>query len=265
MGTTCVCAWIIGDRLYIASVGNSRLYLIRPGELKQLNVDHTWVQEAVDAGALTPEQARSHPNANIIRRYLGSRQQIEVDLRLRLDENESDEQERKNQGLKLLPGDRLLLCSDGLTDLVEDGEIFNVVKTNALQGAVKSLVDLANANGGKDNITAVALEMPGGEHQWEKDRKEKPGRLSCARVFAIGLIALIALGLLGWYAFRSDLNPSLISPTPSVQVSSTDSSIITETPDTLPEIPLQTLAPGVVSPPTARSRAIRLLIIARGD
>ena len=70
MGTTAVDAWVIGDRLYSVHVGNSRLYLLRGKKMVQLNVDHTWVREAIDAGALTVEQARTHPHANIIRRYL---------------------------------------------------------------------------------------------------------------------------------------------------------------------------------------------------
>ena len=119
MGSTCVCAWVIGNRLYTASVGDSRLYMIRGDTIRKITTDHTWVQEAVEFGALTPEQARNHPNMHVIRRYLGSAKPVEVDFRLRLDPAENNEQTEANQGTVLQPGDYLILCSDGLTDLVE--------------------------------------------------------------------------------------------------------------------------------------------------
>ncbi|MDX1438219.1 MAG: protein phosphatase 2C domain-containing protein, partial [Anaerolineales bacterium] len=84
MGATCVCAWVIGDRLYTASVGDSRVYLIRDQDIQQLSTDHTWVQEAVDAGLLSTEQGSNHPNRNIIRRSLGSLESVEVDQDIQL-------------------------------------------------------------------------------------------------------------------------------------------------------------------------------------
>ncbi len=116
MGATCACAWVIGDRLFIASVGDSRIYLERAGTIHKLTTDHTWIQEALDQGILTPEQARGHPNLHVIRRYLGSQQPVEADTRLKLSRDEDDVQAQSNQGLKLVPGDTLMLCSDGLTD-----------------------------------------------------------------------------------------------------------------------------------------------------
>lgn len=158
MGTTCVTAWVIGNKLYSASVGNSRLYLLRNGRLTHLNIDHTWVQEAVDAGALTEEQARIHPHANVIRRYLGSPQEVEVDTRLRTDR--SGRYTSDHQGLELRPGDRLLLCSDGLNDMIEDDQIREHALNNNLDRAVAALIEAANQAGGKDNITVVLLEYP---------------------------------------------------------------------------------------------------------
>ncbi len=160
MGTTCVCAWVIGQRLYAASVGDSRLYLQRGTRLIRLTTDHTWVQEALDQGMLTPEQVRSHPNSHIIRRYLGTAGEFQPDLRLRLSQAESDTQAEANQGLRLLPGDHLLLCSDGLTDLVGDGDILNILQNIPFYQAPDRLVDLANQRNGHDNITVVALEVP---------------------------------------------------------------------------------------------------------
>jgi serine/threonine protein phosphatase PrpC len=160
MGATCVCAWVIGDRLYTASVGDSRLYLIREHTIRKLSTDHTWVQEAIDQGAISPDQARSHPNAHVIRRYLGSPQMVVPDMRLRLRPDDSNSQAEDNQGLPLLPGDVLVLCSDGLTDLVDDPEILENIETKNLEEALTELESLANQRGGHDNITVIALEMP---------------------------------------------------------------------------------------------------------
>jgi protein phosphatase len=160
MGTTCACAWVVGRQLFIASVGDSRIYLLRNGNLMQLTVDHTWVQEAVEKGILKPEEARNHPNVHVIRRYLGSSKTPRADTRLRLAKNESDTQARSNQGLDLLPGDLLLLCTDGLTNVVENAEIEPVVRGLDIQSAAQALVDLACARQGKDNITVVLMLVP---------------------------------------------------------------------------------------------------------
>jgi protein phosphatase len=163
MGATCACAWVIGERLYTASVGDSRIYLMRSGRIHQLTTDHTWIQEAIDQGVLTADEARGHPNAHVIRRYLGSRQAVVPDLRLRLRKGESDEQSRANQGLPLRPGDLVVLCSDGLTDLVSDEEIQETLKTQPQDQAVDALIDLANQRGGHDNITVISLQVPQAE------------------------------------------------------------------------------------------------------
>jgi serine/threonine protein phosphatase PrpC len=160
MGTTCVCGWIIGSRLYAASVGDSRLYLVRGPKIIRLTTDHSWVQEALTQGTLTPDQVKGHPNAHIIRRFLGTTSPLNPDLRLRLSEKENDTQAEANQGLRLFPGDRLLLCSDGLTDLVQDAEIHDIVQTTPLEDSPGYLIELANQRGGHDNITVVIMEVP---------------------------------------------------------------------------------------------------------
>lgn len=160
MGTTCVCAWVIGNQLYAASLGDSRLYLQRGGKLACLTTDHTWVREAIAKGSLLPEQAKDHPNAHIIRRFLGSKNTSNPDVRLFLNIDESDDQAESNQGLRLLPGDRLLLCSDGLTDLVVDREILDTLRTQKFESGPAQLIDLANQRGGHDNITIIAMEVP---------------------------------------------------------------------------------------------------------
>jgi serine/threonine protein phosphatase PrpC len=204
MGTTVACVWIIGDRIYTASAGNSRIYLLRNQQLLQANYDHTWVQEAIDAGALTTAQAREHPHHNVIRRFLGSKQPLDVDLRLRLTPQDDDRQALANQGARMQPGDRLLLCSDGLNDMVEDQDIRQILLTYPIKQAVYHLIDKANQNGGKDNITVVILEMPSkGGFKPVRPGIKNPVRLG----LLIGLLLLLAfltvmtMVWMGWRIF----------------------------------------------------------------
>jgi serine/threonine protein phosphatase PrpC len=211
MGTTCVCAWVIGDQLFAAYLGDSRLYLQRGAELICLTIDHTWVQEALVKGLLLPEQAKGHPNAHIIRRFLGSINPADPDMRLRLDDHESDFQAEANQGLRLLPGDRLLLCSDGLTDLVSDEEILEALNNQPFQTSSNWLIDLANQRGGHDNITVIVLEYPQPAHSTQPIRNNpavRPTRphkdlsSSASRWMVVLLIlAIMLLALLLVYQF----------------------------------------------------------------
>ena len=161
MGTTAACVWIIGQQLYIAYAGDSRIYMMRGKQIQQLSRDHTWVQEALEKGILSKAAIKSHPNLHVIRRYIGSSEPPEPDLRLYLQSNESDMRARANQGTTLKPGDVIMLCSDGLTDLVNDSEMLEALQGNTLKDAAKKLIDLANERGGHDNITVVMLGMPG--------------------------------------------------------------------------------------------------------
>jgi len=161
MGATCACVWVIEDRLYAAHVGDSRIYLIRGRQVQRITIDHTWVQEAFEKGIITAEQMHDHPNVHVIRRYLGGLKQPAVDLRLRIDDNESDVESENNQGFHLEAGDIILLCSDGLTDLVWDDEILKVIRSKKnLKSAAQALLNMANERGGHDNITVVILSMP---------------------------------------------------------------------------------------------------------
>ncbi len=161
MGATCACAWVIGDKLYIACVGDSRIYLLREGQMRQLTTDHTWVQEAVEKKIIQPEEAREHPNVHVIRRYLGSLKLPEVDFRLKLSDSENSIQAQKNQGMALLPDDILLLCSDGLTDMVWADEIQKtLLEAENPKAAVQRLVAQANERGGHDNITVIVISAP---------------------------------------------------------------------------------------------------------
>jgi PPM family protein phosphatase len=173
MGSTCVCAWVVEDQLYTGYVGDSRIYLIRDEKIHRLTMDHSWVQEAIEKGIITPKEARNHPNMHVIRRHLGSFELPGVDFRLYLEQGESAEQAKENQGMRLRPGDILLLCTDGLTDMVWDDDILHIIKTRSnLKSMAEDLVNQANERGGHDNITVVLLGMP-------KDktvpRPKKPG------------------------------------------------------------------------------------------
>ena len=161
MGATCACAWVIDEKLYISFVGDSRIYLVRDNQIHQLTTDHTWVQEAIEKKILQPEDARDHPNVHVIRRYLGSLKLPEVDFRLKLSETDNAVQAQKNQGMELQPDDILLLCSDGLTDMVWADEIQKMlVEAESPKVAVQNLVAKANERGGHDNITVIVMTVP---------------------------------------------------------------------------------------------------------
>jgi serine/threonine protein phosphatase PrpC len=189
MGSTVVTAWIIGSRLYTATVGDSRIYLLRDGSIRQISIDHTWVQEAIEHDIIQPEQARDHPQAHVLRRYIGSQIQTEPDIRLRMKDNESDKQSESNQGMTLQTGDMLLLCTDGLTDLVEDEEIQQVLVEHDPLQAVERLTDMALERGGHDNITIVVLEVP------QKSRRGFSKR-SRTTQFMLWVVSLLGLGFL---------------------------------------------------------------------
>lgn len=161
MGSTLSSAWVIGSRLYTVSVGDSRIYLLRHGRLQQLTTDHTWVQQAIEHHLIPPSLARRHPNAHVLRRHLGGREPPVPDFRLRLSLEEDDEQSVSNQGLTLLPGDRLLLCTDGLTDLVSHRDLRSALHRSTPDEAAARLVHLARRCGGFDNITVIAMAVPG--------------------------------------------------------------------------------------------------------
>jgi protein phosphatase len=200
MGATCATAWIVGDKLYTAYVGDSRIYLIRGGRIQQLTVDHSWVQEAIDKGILTPEAARQHPNVHVIRRYLGSPTPPDPDFRLKLFNDEGDHHAENNQGLQLLPNDILLLCSDGLTDLLWNDEILEVIRSKpSLKEASRALIELANSRGGHDNITVVLVSVPPNfKLVVRKKRNWIPWLIGgiVSAILLLGVASVFALGLL---------------------------------------------------------------------
>lgn len=145
-GTTVTSAVIIGDLAYIAHVGDSRMYLLTKDSIEKLTRDHSLVQRLIELDQLTPEEAAEHPNKNMLYRALGQNEGIEVDTLTR----------------RLPARSHLLLCSDGLWNLIEDKEIAEIVRQTANpQEACNKLIALANKRGGNDNVTALLLHMPG--------------------------------------------------------------------------------------------------------
>ena len=143
MGTTVVAATVQENYLYVANVGDSRLYLIDQ-EIEQITRDHSLVEEMIRVGELQRKDAKSHPDRNIITRAVGVRTPVKIDF----------------FDIKLEPGDVILLCSDGLTNMVEDEDILRIVKkSSSLKEAAQRLVKEANKNGGKDNISVVLAEF----------------------------------------------------------------------------------------------------------
>jgi protein phosphatase len=143
MGTTFVGCCIDGVTAYIAHVGDSRLYKISGEEIVQITTDHSYVAEMIRAGRLTPEEAEAHPDKNIITRAVGTNPNVEIDgMVLNVDEK-----------------DILLICSDGLSNMLHNDEILNIVKNNGIPFCLKAeeLVNAANEKGGKDNISAVLI------------------------------------------------------------------------------------------------------------
>ncbi|MDR3573345.1 MAG: protein phosphatase 2C domain-containing protein [Anaerolineaceae bacterium] len=235
MGATCVCAMIIGNRLYAATVGDSRIYLMRGKTIRQLSIDHTWIQEALDKGVLTPDQVAGHPNQHVIRRYLGSPTPPNVDLRLRLTEKETDSQAEANQGMVLQSGDRILLCSDGLHDVVQDQEILAAFLQHPQADALQYLINLANQRGGPDNITGITIEVPEQALVQKHSRLWRTLLLGCAGIVIVAAL-VTALGF-GWIWLRGHLIVSS-TPTPTMQVATTLPAVL---PENTPASPIPTI------------------------
>jgi PPM family protein phosphatase len=165
MGTTVCALTIIGDRIAIANVGDSRVYTVRGGVFTQVSQDHSYVAELVNAGEITWMQARSHPHRNIVTRALGIEPDVAVDL----------------WEFPAIVGERFLLCSDGLVDEVLDTDIAELMLANVdPQAAAAALVQLANDNGGHDNISVVVVDVIEGESNLAPAGAELPAPLVIA-------------------------------------------------------------------------------------
>ena len=160
MGSTCVCALIIDKTLYIANLGDSRLYLIHRRKIQQLTYDHTWLEELsglsiAGMGTIT----RNHPLAHVLNRYLGSEGSIDVDLRMRSTDTQDEAPLQARQGMQLSAGDAVILVSDGISDLLSDQEIIGAIKRYNPEKNAKRLVYNALKKGGHDNATAICIQI----------------------------------------------------------------------------------------------------------
>jgi PPM family protein phosphatase len=214
MGTTLTAGTLGPDgNLLVGHVGDSRAYLARDGQLKQITSDHSLVEELVRGGELTPEQAESHPQRSIITRALGIDPEVDVDV----------------YPVPVRPGDRILLCSDGLTTMLSSDEIAEILESEPQpERAAQLLVNAANAAGGEDNVTAVVVEVveddvapapaaqPDAEERDPDDttetaparrrrRRRRRRRIMRVLLWVLPVLAVFALafGAVGWYARRT--------------------------------------------------------------
>ena len=147
MGTTLVVAVFRGERLLLGHVGDSRCYRLRAGRLQQITRDHSLLQEQIDAGLITPEQAAFSANKNLVTRAVG----VEDTVLLETHQHE------------VLPGDVFLMCSDGLSDMIDDTGIAQLMLANeSLETSARVLIEAANDAGGKDNISVILVRASGG-------------------------------------------------------------------------------------------------------
>ncbi len=146
MGTTVTAALLDGGTAFVAHVGDSRCYLLRDGRIYQVSEDHSLVNEQLKAGAISADEAKHSRFRNIITRSVGFEQQVQVDV----------------LGLELEPGDAVVICCDGLSNLVDDPEILSIVEESPIDVAPGRLVALANDRGGDDNITVIVVRVGAG-------------------------------------------------------------------------------------------------------
>lgn len=186
MGTTCTAAMLENERLVIAQAGDSRAYLLHQGKLQQLTRDHSLVADLVESGQITQEEARVHPMRSVITRALGSNPRMQPDL----------------FEINVETGDRLLLCSDGLTSMIEDDEIAAILNRTAdPQLAASQLVNAAITAGGYDNVTVVVVNVTG----FAEVRRRKLARktkITVAILFAM-LAAICAAAVAGFTYFST--------------------------------------------------------------
>ena len=144
MATTAVLCYLRGDTAYVVNVGDSRAYLVRDEKIMQITRDHTLIQEMIDNGELTPEEARNHPEKHVITRAIGGEPTVSPDF----------------FSFRIYPGDTIIMCTDGLYGMVEEDVIATVAgRSRTMHGLSRALVDMANIGGGEDNITVVCIRI----------------------------------------------------------------------------------------------------------
>ncbi len=143
MGTTLIVVLVYRGRIHIGHIGDSRVYRIRQNVMRQITKDHSYVQELVKQGAITEDEAKNHPQKNALLKVLGCEKSIKPDIITK----------------GFVKGDTILVCSDGLTNMVDDQYIFEIIMKNMhdINTACKKLIEKANQNGGKDNVSAIII------------------------------------------------------------------------------------------------------------
>ena len=256
-GSTVTAALLHDQWAYVANVGDSRTYLIRDGKVEWRTTDHTVTQEKIDSGLLTSSQAASDPDHHVLTRSLGAGPTVAVDL----------------NHFALQPGDRLVLCSDGLSGVVTDDEICKIVLKHSPRRAVKKLISLANKRGGPDNISVVVVRVPGKAPRAAVARPPKGGappakgrslRGQWTRQHTVFLVAglLVVLGLLAIATYFllvfNPSSPARPTSTPSRPVpTSTATALMTTTAPVVPPatsptstpVPTYTLTPTPTNTP----------------
>lgn len=179
MGTTMTAAMLEGERLIIAQVGDSRAYLLHQGKLQQLTRDHSLMADMIEAGQLTPEEARTHPNRSVITRALGSDPNTQPDL----------------YEINVETGDRLLICSDGLSGMVPDADIESTLaRIRDPQRCASQLVNEAIANGGHDNVTVIVADVSG----FAEVRRKKMARKTKLTIALVLVLFAAIVGATAW-------------------------------------------------------------------
>ena len=241
MGTTVAMMVVHQNQVQIANVGDSRVYVVRSGKLTQVTTDHSWVEEQVRAGVLTSEQARAHPQRNIITRALGTTQKAQPDF---------------FDGV-LSEGDVFLLCSDGLTTHVSDAQIQDVLLSmTSLDQAANRLMQLANEGGGSDNISVIvarvepakaALAAPVGV---AKPRGRRPLPLvigAFGSLIGVALVAFLVSGILGSRGSQTPMPPvTVVATTPPIVLTTPPATDVTPS---ATSIPATATATGTAAPP----------------
>jgi serine/threonine protein phosphatase PrpC len=188
MGTTIVATVLMDDEMFFAHVGDSRLYLIRDGEIKQITEDHTMVQTMVQKGMLTEKQAENHPEGHVLSRSVGVKRDLEVDVAL--------------EPMVMKRDDMFLLCSDGLNKHVQDNDILQIALNNSPQNAVEALINLANERGGQDNSTVQIIKVRAAKEEFDTspntsiDRAEEPEKTSTASYYVLGFFVMVFVFLM---------------------------------------------------------------------
>ncbi len=184
-------AMLEGERLVIAQVGDSRAYLLHQGKLQQLTRDHSLMADMIEAGQLTPEEARTHPQRSVITRALGSDPHLQPDL----------------YEINVETGDRLLLCSDGLSTMVQDEDIESLMaRTRDPQRCASQLVNAAIAAGGHDNVTVIVADVTG----YAEVRRKKMARKT---KLTVALVLVLLAALVGGAAYAFSCTGRTMPPT----------------------------------------------------